>query len=46
MVKVFVAIKRRLRPGDKCQVDIEIGAASKIVPAEDIEKMEDQLILY
>ena len=41
MVKVFVAIKRRLRPGDKMSEGMEIKGSSKIVPVEDMPYRED-----
>ena len=41
MVKVFVAIKRRLRPGDKMSGRHgNKGVVSKIVPIEDMPYME------
>ena len=42
MVKVFVAIKRRLRPGDKMSGRHgNKGVVSKIVPVEDMPYRED-----
>jgi len=42
MVKVFVAVKRRLRPGDKMSGRHgNKGVISKIVPAEDMPYMEN-----
>ncbi len=42
MVKVFVAIKRRLRPGDKMSGRHgNKGVVSKIVPVEDMPYLED-----
>merc|ERR1711990_510647 len=42
MVKVFVAIKRRLRPGDKMSGRHgNKGVVSKIVPIEDMPYMEN-----
>ena len=41
MVKVFVAMKRRLRPGDKMSGRHgNKGVVSKIVPVEDMPYME------
>ena len=45
MVKVFVAIKRRLRPGDKMSGRHgNKGVVSKIVPVEDMPYRENQII--
>ena len=42
MVKVFVAVKRRLRPGDKMSGRHgNKGVISKIVPVEDMPYMEN-----
>ena len=42
MVKVFVAVKRRLQPGDKMAGRHgNKGVISKIVPVEDMPYMED-----
>ena len=48
MVKVFVAIKRRLRPGDKMSGRHgNKGVVSKIVPVEDMPYREDgRCLLY
>ena len=42
MVKIFVAVRRRLRPGDKMSGRHgNKGVVSKIVPAEDMPYMEN-----
>ena len=47
MVKVFVAIKRRLRPGDKMSGRHgNKGVVSKIVPVEDMPYRENETSRY
>ena len=41
VVKVFVAVKRRLMPGDKMAGAGNKGVVSKIVPVEDMPYMEN-----
>jgi DNA-directed RNA polymerase beta subunit len=41
MVKVYLAVKRRLQPGDKMAGRHGKGVVSKIVPVEDMPYMAD-----